>query len=210
MRTQIESNFEINIGRVENLIKIYRDNFQGTGGGRRGAQKTDILRAATVFLHASLEDFLRTLMIWKYPECSEDIFKIIPLKGTGQNKNATKFWLSDIAKYRGETIDQILKDSVKEYANTYSFNRTSEINAILDNCKIICTEEISNTYSVLDKMISRRHNIVHQADKDDRPGRGNHNIKSIGIRTVEKWLNYVKKFETEVIDCIDNATTTCN
>ena len=39
----------------------------GTGQGRRSVQDTDILRAAVVLLHATLEDLLRSLADWKLP-----------------------------------------------------------------------------------------------------------------------------------------------
>lgn len=201
MRNVIEQNYTDNKARVQNLVKIYTDNFQGQGGGRRSTLKTDILRASVVLLHASLEEVLRSLMIWKYPLCSGKVLEKLPF--AGQGKRNAKISMQDLLEFRGKTVDEILEASVKEYANVYSFNSTTEIASILSNCGITCTDLIVTTYPSMEEMIERRHAIVHQADKYDTPGSGNHNVKSIAVGTVNKWIEKVDTLVKEVLNCID-------
>jgi hypothetical protein len=62
---------------------------------------------------------------------------------------------------------------------------------------------IVTTYPSMEEMIERRHAIVHQADKYDTPGSGNHNVKSISVGTVNKWIEKVDVLVREVLNCID-------
>jgi prophage regulatory protein len=61
MNVQIKEQFSENINRLKNLVSIYESYLAGEGSGRRAFQKTDVLRAATVFLQASLKDLLCNL-----------------------------------------------------------------------------------------------------------------------------------------------------
>ena len=62
---ELKGNAFRNLKRVEDLVKIYEDT-KGEGGGRRDVSKTDVLRAAVVLLHATLENFLRDAALWKW------------------------------------------------------------------------------------------------------------------------------------------------
>ena len=68
-----------NLDRASNLVEIYRTLY-GEGKGRRSVPKVDLLPAAVVFIHASLEDFLRALAAISLPNADEDILNSIPLK----------------------------------------------------------------------------------------------------------------------------------
>ena len=50
------ADFLINLGRVENLIKVYEAS-SGRGRGRKTVLDADVLRAAVVFAHAALISF---------------------------------------------------------------------------------------------------------------------------------------------------------
>ena len=65
----IGKQFEANLDRVRNLVNLYSASF-GKGQGRRPGPDADILRAAVVLLHATLEDLLRSLAEWKIPTAS--------------------------------------------------------------------------------------------------------------------------------------------
>ena len=66
MKDEIARRFELNLSRVQSLIKAYENALPGSQG-RPPVVTTDILRASVVFLHASLEDLLRSLLEWKLP-----------------------------------------------------------------------------------------------------------------------------------------------
>ena len=78
MKTEIENRFNGNLERVGHLVEIYET--LTTGPGRRPVDTSDILRSAVVFLHAALEDFLRSLLEWKLPSAQASYLKDIPLK----------------------------------------------------------------------------------------------------------------------------------
>ena len=67
MNVQIQAQFSENIDRLKNLVSIYESHLAGEVTGRRALQKTDVLRAATVSLQASLEDLLRNLAYFELP-----------------------------------------------------------------------------------------------------------------------------------------------
>jgi hypothetical protein len=66
MRTEIESRFKANLARVRQLVQTY-EGLVGGGAGRSSVANTDILRAAVVLLHATMEDLIRSVSEWKLP-----------------------------------------------------------------------------------------------------------------------------------------------
>ena len=110
MKQEISDRFDLNIARVRNLVSIYRTQLSGPGKGRRGHQETDVLRAALVLLHASMEDVLRSLAYWKLPAAGPAVLERIAIVG-GTN---TKFHLGNLAAHRGKTVDEVIKESVDE------------------------------------------------------------------------------------------------
>ena len=86
MKVEISNRFDLNIKRVKNLVSIYRLILSGPGKGRRGHQESDVLRAATVLLHASMEDVLRSLAYWKLPTAAPAVLDNIPLVGVKGTK----------------------------------------------------------------------------------------------------------------------------
>jgi hypothetical protein len=108
MKQEITDRFNLNVSRVKNLVSIYRTQLAGKGKGRRGHQKTDVLRAAMVLLHASLEDVLRSLAYWKLPAAAPNVLDLIPITGGP----ATKFTLGTLSAHRGKTVDQVIKDEL--------------------------------------------------------------------------------------------------
>jgi hypothetical protein len=96
MLDPIRDNFNENLARVESLVSTYESHPEAQGRGRKSAEVLDILRAAVVFLHASLEDALRSVARWKLPSAASPVLDQIPLIGQGSNpKNSfSASWLS--------------------------------------------------------------------------------------------------------------------
>lgn len=57
--------YQINIRRAQNFIVLYNSATENRGPGRRDTLTTDILRAGVVFLHSTLEDYLRSIILSK-------------------------------------------------------------------------------------------------------------------------------------------------
>ena len=192
-----------NLGRVENLIKLYEDDLPGEGSGRRPQNSTDVLRAAVVFLHATLEDFLRSLEKQLLPpNITEAELRKIPLANSGLN--ASKFWLDDLLPFKGQSIDDVLDKSISDHLDKRSYNDKEAIFQAVSRIGIN-PDDIGVNFGDLDEMAKRRHHIVHQADRNESTGSGHHQTQSLSLAKVKRWRSKVNKFVVQVIDEIGTA-----
>ena len=196
MKSSIEDRFDQNIARVKNLLNIYAAHLAGSGPGRRSPLKTDVLRAAVVFLHASLEDLLRSLAYWKLPHANSCVLSDIPLVSANPAK---KFTLGQLADHRGQTVEDVIGVSVKSYLERSNYNNTDDIATLLGNIGVQVAN-VNSYFSQLDDLMSRRHQIVHRADGDETGGSGNHRVRSIGPTQLNSWVSTVKSFGHAVLN----------
>lgn len=196
MKQIIQQRITDNLSRVRNLVAIYRTHLAGTGRGRRGAHQTDVLRSTVVLLHASLEDFLRSLAYWKLPLANKATLDDIALIGLGPNPK--KFLLGELDTHRGKTVDQLISESVNEHLERSNYNNTIEIASLLQSLNIN-TAAISQHFATMELAMARRHQIVHRADRDETPGSGNHNVRSISTKQINIWINTVEQFASSVL-----------
>lgn len=196
MRQIIENRFELNLERVRNLVSIYRNHLSGAGGGRRGHQTTDVLRAATVLLHAALEDVLRSLAYWKLPQTNAAVLESIPLVGG----SATKFNLGSLAVHRGKTIDEVIKESTDASLERSNYNNRREVLNLLASIGLNAAP-LQQYMAALEETMLRRHQIVHRADANSnpRPGRGNHRVATIAPGKLNGWITNTEKFVQAVL-----------
>jgi hypothetical protein len=193
----LRARVEKNIARVANLVKLY-DDIAGTGQGRRPMGSSDVLRAATVLLHASLEDLLRGLAARYLPTSTEEALNSVPL--VGLPGRAEKFMLGALAAHRGKSVDTVIKESVDEHLSTSNYNNTGEISRLLTSLGI-APGQVNGRFGDLSELMSRRHHIVHVADANDQQGQGQHAARSLGKHTVRRWIEAVEEF----LDAIDAA-----
>jgi len=181
---------ELNLARVRSLVAIYESSLAGTGKGRRGHSKTDVLRAATVLLHASVEDCLRSLAYWKWPLASSEVLDNIPLTGAGK---ATRFSLGQLAAHRGASVNDVINKSVDGYLERSNYNNTTEVATFLESLGID-PARVNTWFPKIDELMKRRHQIVHRADQDETGGPGNHAVRSIGRVKVKDWITAADGF----------------
>jgi hypothetical protein len=186
-----------NLSRAQNLVEIYNQLY-GKGKGRRSIHKADVLRAAVVFTHASLEDFLRTLSLNYLPKGDEATLNAIPLKGLNSAGRAEKFLLGNLVTHRGKSIDQVIEESVSQFLERSNYNNTQEIASLLKNIGVDVSQ-VSSFFPKLDKMISRRHQIVHRADRVEVQGKGKQYAQSIRPADVKQWINATELFMYSVL-----------
>jgi hypothetical protein len=194
MKDEITRRFGLNIGRVRNLVTIYRNQLSGVGPGRRGHQKTDVLRAATVLLHAALEDVLRSLAYWKLPNAAVTVLDEVPLVGG----TAKKFSVGALAAHRGKTVDDVIKASTDASLERSNYNNPTEVCALLQSIGINTTP-LSRYMAVLELAMTRRHLIVHRADANANAGRGNHRVASISPQLLDAWIRNTEDFVRDVL-----------
>ncbi len=180
-----------NLSRVRHLLAIYKLLY-GRGKGRRTVHKTDLLRAAVVFLHATLEDCLRSVARAYLPKTGVETINKIPLAGS-RSIRAEKFPLGRLVEHRGKTVDDLINESITQHLERCSFNDTTDISRLLESLDFL-SEGIQRTLPTLQGLMSRRHQIVHQADRSDVTGRGRQRAASISVKSVERWSTAVTTF----------------
>jgi hypothetical protein len=158
-----------------------------TLAGELSDRKTaaDILRAAVVLQHAYLEDFLRTVVATLLPLGAESSLNGIPLAGL--DKPHVTFSLGQLARHRGKTVEDVLVESVREELGRTTYNSVGEIEAVLRRlgCKI---EDHRDSFPEIGRMIKRRHDIVHRADRVKAPDSDEYILQPIEASQVEKWM----------------------
>jgi hypothetical protein len=194
VRDEIEARFGDNLKRVRNLVDLYTAGSR-KGKGRRTVHESDILRAAVVLLHATLEDFLRSLAEWKLPTGPAEVLAEIPLSGAGRG---SRFGLHELAAYRGQTVDEVIVKSVRQHLERSSYNHPGDIEATL--AVIGCKIKIDKLdRSELAAMMARRHWIAHRLDANPEKGSGHHRVKSLANSSVTVWIAAVERLGREVL-----------
>lgn len=183
--------FDQNITRVNALTDLY-DSLPRSVKGRYSGGGVDVLRAAVVLLHASLEDLLRQVAGFRIPEGAEEAMAKIPLAGCAPRE---KFTLGDLAPFREKTVREVLKESVRQhYTSTVTFNSVAHIEEVLERCGLK-QERLKRFYPALGAMMARRHDIVHRADIVD----SSHGPQSLSASKVQGWSSATRRFGYAVL-----------
>jgi hypothetical protein len=194
MKSEIENRFNDNLERVEHLLALYET--LTTGPGRRPVGTSDILRSAVVFLHATLEDFLRGLLEWKLPSAQASYLRDIPLTG---KKPRSSFTLEDLAPFRESNVEDLISRSFADHLERSNFNDPGEVSSVLESIGLM--RSLLDPYrDKLGPMMKRRHWIVHRADRNKATGSGQHAALGLQRATVETWSNAVRQFGTSLLN----------
>lgn len=185
MVTSIRQRTHENLERAKNLVGIYE-----RANGNPQLHDTDILRAAVVFLHASLEDCLRSISYDKLPLATQSEL----------NKTEQKVPLSKIAEYREKTVNELIKDVVDEYLGRKTYNNPNEIKTAL---KALAIEIQDNVISDTASVMQRRHKIVHRADRNEKESGEIGSIIKIQSSQVSKWIGQVERFVDAVLTAFE-------
>lgn len=154
----------------------------------------DVLRAATVLLHASLDDFLRTVAKENWPRLSRERLKLVPLPAKRPGEKITFLDLRDL---QGRTVDDLVRESVFAHLDATSFNQKNQVAELLGELGIPALGAKAND---LKPLMKRRHHIVHQADKD--PDTEGNTELPIVDGDVELWLGAVEYVCNHVIESL--------
>jgi hypothetical protein len=189
MKVEIEDILDRNLSRADNLVKIFRER---APKDTRDTEHTDILRAATVFLHASLDDFLRSIAAWKLPLASKNVLKDIPLLGMNKGE---KFSLGDLSDHRDQQVAKLIEASVRKQLERSSYNNIFQVKKLLHEINIR-PKRVEGTFKILDELMKRRHQIVHRVDRKSEFGRA----VRLKETDVTRWIRAVKRFTGTVLN----------
>lgn len=180
---------------MENLVRLY--SLLGAGKpGRRPKLASDVLRSAVVLLHAAFEEFLRELARQGLTHGTEEALNDIPLLGEGRRPKA--FSLGRLAKFRAKTVDELLSESIDSHLDYESYNNPGEVKKLLEGVRIDVADLECNWDSV-GRMMARRHQIVHQADKNPEHGSwGKPRTQTLSQATVASWVETVAHLVHEI------------
>ena len=187
-----------NLDRVRGLIALY-DEVACRVQGRPSVRESDLLRAAVILLHASIEDLFRTIAAARMPLAGRDVLETIPFaRGDGRKTTLT---LGDLAAFRGRTVDDVISESVDAYLDRRSYNDTVDLAAALSQ-SLLSPDLVKPHAAQLQALMNRRHLIAHRLDREIFTGRGRHPARSLSRATVESWLGVVDKFGCAVLDSL--------
>jgi hypothetical protein len=191
--------FYQNASRVASLIELYED----LSTRPVASDHPDILRAAVVLLHATLEDFLRGLAASHLPLAGEGALNTVPLAGTVTGR-PEKFLLGRLVSHRGKTVDQLLQESVDQFLERSNFNSSDEIAAFLTNLGLDI-DNIRPTFSQLDPLMRRRHQIVHRADMFRPSAEEGESAQPITASEVREWADAARVFLSKTLSSLSIA-----
>jgi hypothetical protein len=187
----------VNLGRVSALVRL-ADIVYPNPPPNFTIHREDLLRAAVVFLHATLEDFLRYIGATYLPAGKEEVLNRIALVGAEDVLRPEKFFLGKLAEHRGKTVDQLITESVASSLERMSFSDTADVSRLLEGAGVDL-EVVREFYPTLTALMRRRHQIVHRGDLVDAPKNGPRDANPIDAATVTEWHGTVKRFISHVI-----------
>lgn len=177
------------INRIDRLLDFYMAHEKDEGAD-------DILRAAVVLLHATVDHLIRTIAQVTVPYRGPSAFAGIAWPGLdGKEKIA----VADLVKYRNEHVNNVLTRAAVEHYERLSFNNPTDIATFCRQLKVD-THNLEPYFSDLGALSTRRHQIVHRADA----GR-NGAIDAIAIVDVLMWRDAVRHFAKSFVDAVVDA-----
>jgi hypothetical protein len=179
--------------RVRRLAQVVIQMPKGDGISKADSPGTDIMRAVIVLMHASLEDFLRTLTLRLLPSLSEEYLNGIAL--AGDHKRPDKIQLGALRKFRGKSVNDLIYDSIKEHLSRSNFNSTDDVARHLRSLGMDI-DPVSSHFPSLQELMMRRHQIVHRSDRLNDQG----DLRPIRASDVKHWIEALGGFVNAISD----------
>jgi hypothetical protein len=193
--------FDLNMGRVENLVEIFERLEEDN------AKSRDVLRAAVMLLHASLEDVLRQLLLYRLPKSTS--VEMLRMFFTDQHGKAEKMEIGELARLHKVKVEREIRSRMTKKLSNSNYGDRGDVIAAL---KILGFDEndLKPRVEPLGELMSRRHLIVHRSDREeaiidngDGRKRTHGRPRKINTDTVKSWLKSVRKLVNYVIANID-------
>ncbi|GEM_PF-1643334 len=182
----LDTRRKFNLLRVRNLVQASDDK------GLSDNLRKDILRAAVVLLHATVEDVMRSVSRELLPHADANVLAQIPCAVEVGGSPIPKFTLAQIRDKVVGGVERYVKARVKSHLDRTSYNNRADLE---NACKLIPldAETAGRLIHAIEPMMKRRHEIVHRSDREDMAehfGKQKH----ISKKTVETWVASVQDF----------------
>jgi hypothetical protein len=131
--------------------------------------RDDLLGSAIVFLHATLEEFLRGVALREWFKLDSQELKTALRKYSRLNNRNIKISLIDLVEQREDPIETLIHQEVESFlCQDISFNSLDEVEKFLDLIKVpvdeIKSEIGQEHFDNIQSLIRKRHFVAHQAD----------------------------------------------
>ena len=203
---RITERFAGNLARVRNLI-VTSGNHQIPDAHESTAVHADILRAAVVLLHATMEDLLRSLEEFVLQRPSPETitrFRLAFPPDRSNERGVEKYSLHQLAKrYPHATVEGVIRQAVDTYLGHTNYNNSDDLAEALLRIGLR-----ADTKPLLDRlaakllpMMLRRHQIVHRADLVTGAPGSFRPPETYWLQAfeVESWANSVQQFGAQVL-----------
>lgn len=191
--------FAVNLSRVSNLIAASERLVAQNIGDVEPAN--DVLRAAVVFLHSSLEEIIRNLYLHRLPSAGAESLNRVPFAAHEPSHRPKNIQLGDLLEYQGLFVENVIRESINQYVNTLNINNS---NQLVDCLKLagVPHEPLRQFFEPLDSLMKRRHQIVHQMDRTNELDPLVSPINSIDANTVVAWRAALDGFATTLFEAV--------
>ena len=194
--------FNSNIERVDGLCNLYTKLKIDQVPDSNVYKLSDMLRAATVLLHSSFEEYYRNIITqWLPSKGNENTLNDINLPSDA-GKRGQKYTLFSLLEYKDKTVNDVFIESIKAHMSRTTFNSYSEICAwgTKIGLNFRSFNDLETKYSDdIDKAVSRRHKIVHEADTLRNEEKQSNRLSPITPGMVLQWKTSYKRL-VEMID----------
>ena len=192
---QVKDRLALNLVRVRGLISAY------TRHAADDEDATDLLRAAVVLLHATMEDVMRTLEELVLAAASPATLKRFGVVYGAPHPE--KLALHDLAReYPGASVADVIGQGVRAYLERRTYNNCNELAAALQRIRLPPKATMDPFAKALEGMMRRRHQIVHRVDIVDEADRAlvGDFTYPLAVNQVKSWLETVDRFSHTVLE----------
>lgn len=186
--------------RVENLISAAAG--LAAGSPAQIELSHDVLRAAVVFLHSSLEEIVRNLYVQRLPNVkNKDNLNKIPLLTDPPNIRPAPVFLGQLAQFSGQFVENVIIKSIEAYVDSFNLNNTTQLAQSLQLVEIGVVK-VEKYFPELNRLMARRHQIVHQMDRTNALDPLTVPLSPIDIETVSQWKLTLEDFASALFESV--------
>ena len=193
--------FAENMVRVSNLIAAAQK--LATQNVNDAESADDVLRAAVMFLHSSMEEIIRNLYLYKLPSVGQEALNKIPFVTQEGAHRSKGILLGDLYRYQGFFVDNVIRESINNYVNTLNINNAEQLAECLKLAEIQ-VEPLRQFFSQLNSLMKRRHQIVHQMDRANELDPLSGPINQIDATLVSDWKQALEGFADTLFKSVPN------